>query len=156
MYADYAIYIRNKDGSFRDRLIDVASVNIIETLNNIGSWTIKSKTPERCPFVVGDGIVIYKNGDYYYSGPVKKISEKYNGLTDVYEWTVQGVNDLDYLNRRVCYPDPSTGDTSEIAYYTDSGTLSEVIERLIVKNMGTLALVSRREPLFDSVIAENE
>lgn len=156
MYADYAIYIRNKDGSFRDRLIDVASVNIIETLNNIGSWTIKSKTPERCPFVVGDGIVIYKNGDYYYSGPVKKISEKYNGITDVYEWTVQGVNDLDYLNRRVCYPDPSTGDTSEIAYYTDSGTLSKVIERLIVKNMGTLALVSRREPLFDSVIAENE
>ena len=123
MYSDYAIYIRNKDGSFRDRLIDVASVNIIETLNNIGSWTIKSKTPERCPFMVGDGIVIYKDGDYYYSGPAGRISETYDGIDDIYEWTVQGVSDLDYLNRRVCYPDPETGDTSEIAYYTDSGFL---------------------------------
>ena len=156
MYSDYAIYIRNKDGSFRDRLIDVASVNIIETLNNIGSWTIKSKTPERCPFMVGDGIVIYKNGDYYYSGPVGRISETYDGIDDIYEWTVQGVSDLDYLNRRVCYPDPGSGDTSETAYYTDSGLLSEVIERLIQKNMGILAMTPRKESLFDSVIAENE
>lgn len=156
MYADYAIYIRNKDGSFRDRLIDVASVNIIEVLNDIGSWTIKSKTPERCPFMVGDGIVIYKEGDYYYSGPVGKISEKYNGIDGIYEWTVQGVSDLDYLNRRVCYPDPTTGETSETAYYTDSGLLSEVIIRLVDKNMGTSALESRREPLFSSVTAENK
>ena len=153
MYSDYAIYIRNKDGSFRDRLIDVASVNIIETLNNIGSWTIKSKTPERCPFMVGDGIVIYKDGDYYYSGPAGRISETYDGIDDIYEWTVQGVSDLDYLNRRVCYPDPETGDTSEIAYYTDSGFLSEVVERLINKNMGALAMKPRKEPLYDSVIA---
>lgn len=156
MYSDYAIYIRNKDGSFRDRLIDVASVNIIEVLNDIGSWTIKSRTPERCPIMIGDGLVIYKEGDYYYSGPVRKISETYNGIDDVYEWTVQGVSDLDYLNRRVCYPDPNTGQTSEIAYYMDSGLLSEVITRLVNKNMGILAMVSRREPLFSSVIAENE
>ena len=156
MYSDYAIYIRNKDGSFRDRLVDVASVNIIETLNNIGSWTIKSKTPDRCPFIVGDGIVIYKNGDYYYSGPVGRISETYNGFDDIYEWTVQGVSDLDYLNRRVCYPDPATGQTSETAYYTDSGLLSEVIIRLVDKNMGVQAMTSRKEPLFDSVTAENE
>lgn len=155
MYSDYAIYIRNKDGSFRDRLIDVASVNIIEMLNDIGSWTIKSKTSDRCPFMVGDGIVIYKNGDYYYSGPVGRISETYNGIDDIYEWTVQGVSDLDYLNRRVCYPDPETGDTSETAYYTDSGFLSDVIERLVNKNMGPLAMKVRREPLYSSVMFED-
>ena len=156
MYSDYAIYIRNKDGSFRNRLINVSSVNIIETLNDIGSWTIKSITPERCPFMVGDGIVIYKNGDYYYSGLVGKISETYNGIDDVYEWTVQGVSDLVYLNYRVCYPDPTTGETSETAYYTDSGLLADVISRLIQRNMGDYAMASRREPLFSSVIAENE
>ena len=155
MYSDYAIYIRNKDGSFRDRLIDVKSVNIIEVLNDIGSWTIKSTTPERSPFVIGDGIVIYKNGDYYYSGIAKEFSETYDGQNNVYDWTVKGVSDLDFLNRRVCYPDPSTGETTEIAYYTDTGFLSHVIERLINKNMGDLAIRARREPLYSSVIYEN-
>lgn len=152
MYSDYAIYIRNKDGSFRDRLIEVASVNIIEVLNDIGSWTIKSTTPERCPFTIGDGIVIYKNGDYYYSGIAKEYSETYDGFNGVYEWTIKGVSDLDFLNRRVCYPDPETGETTETAYYTDTGYLSQVIERLVNKNMGDLAIRSRREPLYSSVI----
>lgn len=156
MYADYAIYIRGKDGAFHDRLLDVVSVRIIEKLNDIGSWTIKSKTTERCPFEIGDGIVIYKDGEYYYSGPVGKISEKYDGMDGIYEWTVQGVSDLDYLNHRICYPNPETGDTSETAYYTDSGYLAQVIERLISKNMGAQAMESRKEPLFHSVIAENQ
>ena len=155
MYSDYAIYIRNKDGSFRDRLIEVASVNIIEVLNDIGSWTIKSTTPERCPFTIGDGIAIYKNGDYYYSGIAKEYSETYDGFNGVYEWTIKGVSDLDFLNRRVCYPDPETGETTETAYYTDSGYLSEVIERLVNKNMGDLAIRARREPLYSSVVYED-
>ena len=156
MYSDYAIYIRNKDGSLRDRLIDVSSVNIIEILNDVGSWTIKSTTEQRSPFAIGDGIVIYKNGEYYYSGIAKEYSETYDGMNDVYDWTVKGVSDLEFLNRRVCYPDPNTGDTSEIAYYTDSGMLSEVITRLVNKNMGGLAMIPRKEPLFGSVIVENE
>lgn len=156
MYSDYAIYIRGKDGAFRDRLIDITSLNIIEVLNDIGSWTLKSTTPERCPFMVGDGLVVYKDGDYYYSGPVKRISEKYDGINDIYGWTIQGVSDLDFLSRRICYPDPTNGDTTQISYYTDSGLLSEVISRLIDKNMGRAALGERKEPLFRSVIDENQ
>jgi len=151
MYSEYAIYIRGMNGTFRDRLVDIASLSIIEILNDIGSWTIKSTVPERCPFVVGDGIVVYKNGDYYYSGPVKKISEDYDAFSQLYTWTVQGVSDLDYLTRRVCYPDPEHGSTSTVAYYTDTGELATVIQRLINKNMGQNAIPQRIEPLFESV-----
>ena len=156
MYSDYAIYIRRKDGVFTDRLLNITSLTINEVLNDVGSWTIKSTTSVRCPFTVGDGIVIYKNGEYYYSGLMKRITESYDSILSVYEWTVQGVSDLEYLNRRVCYPDPTTGETTETAYYTDSGFLAEVVSRLIDKNFGPQALTSRQEPLFSSVIYSNK
>ena len=155
MLSDFAIYIRDINGSFRDRLIDITSVSIIEVLNDVGSWTIKSTTTERCPFQIGEGIVVYRNGEYYYSGQLTKIAEEYDGYSELYTWTVQGRSDLDYLNRRVCYPDPATGDTTTVSHYTDSGFLADVIERLINKNLGTEALSERREVLYSSVIKEN-
>lgn len=148
MFADYAIYIRGKDGVFRDRLIDVTEVDIVEKLNDVGSWSIKSKTTERCPFRAGDGIVIYKNGNYYYSGVLKKISEQYNAYDGSYTWTASGANDLEFLKRRICYVDPETGDTTTEAYYEDSGTIGEVIKRLIDKNLGVLAMTERQEPII--------
>lgn len=156
MYSDYAIYIRGKDGVFRNRLIDITSLSIIEVLNDVGSWTLKSTTQERCPFQVGDGIVIYKDGDYYYSGPVKKMTEEYDGYKELYIWTIQGTSDLDYLNRRVCYPDPETGDTTTVSHYTDTGALSQVVARLINKNMGADAMEDRKEPLFSSVVYDDD
>lgn len=148
MYSDYAIYIRDKNGKFRDRLVNVESVDIIEMLNSSGSWTIKSTTPERCPFVAGDGIVVYKNGQYYYSGILKKISESYSGYDHMYRWTAQGASDLDFLNRRVCYVDWESGSTDENAYYEDSGYYGAVIKRLIDRNIGPSAMKERREPLI--------
>ena len=148
MFSDYAIYIRGKDGRFRDRLVNVESVDIIEILNEPGSWTIESTTPERCPFIAGDGIVVYKNGEYYYSGIVQKISEYYDGYDHQFKWTVQGASDLEFLNRRICYVDTEAGTTDEDAYYTDSGYFGVVIKNLIDRNIGPMAMKERREPLI--------
>lgn len=146
MFSDYAIYIRDREGNFRDRLVFIESLDIIESLNDPGSWTIKSTTPERCPFMAGDGIVVYKNGQYYYSGVLKKITEQYSGYDKQYKWTVQGASDLEFLNRRVCYVDPEEGSTTEDAYYTDSGMFGLVIKNLIDRNLGPSAMKVRREP----------
>ena len=148
MFSDYAIYIRSKDGKFRDRLVNVESVDIIEMLNDPGSWTIESTTPEPCPFVSGDGIVVYKNGKYYYSGLLKKIIESYDGYDHMYKWTAQGASDLEFLNRRICYVDPATGSTTVDAYYTDSGAFGLVIKHLIDRNIGPDAMIERQEPLI--------
>lgn len=148
MFSDYAIYIRDKDGHFRDRLNNISSMDIIEKLNDPGNWVINSRTPERCPFTAGDGIVVYKNGVYYYSGIVTKITEEYDGYDGQYSWTIEGVGDIDFLNRRICYVDPETGSTTETAYYTDTGTIYEVVKRLIDKNIGISAMPERQEPII--------
>ncbi len=147
MYSDYAIYIRDREGNFRDRIVNIESLDIIESLNDPGSWTIKSTTPERCPFMAGDGIVVYKNGQYYYSGVLKKISENYDGYDEQYKWTASGASDLEYLKRRIVYVDPETGSTTEDAYYTATGPFGNVIKDLIDKNLGPLAMKVRREPI---------
>lgn len=151
MYSDYAIYIRDKEGNFRDRLVNIESLDIIESLNDPGTWTIKSTTPERCPFTAGDGIVVYKNGKYYYSGVLKKISENYDGYDAQYKWTASGASDLEFLKRRIVYVDPETGSTTENAYYTATGTLGNVIKDLIDRNLGPLAMEPRREPFVAEI-----
>lgn len=148
MFSDYAIYIRGKDGKFRYRLVDIETVQIVEMLNDPGSWTIESTTRERCPFVAGDGIVVYKNGEFYYSGLVKKITENYDGYDSLYRWTVQGASDLEFLTRRICYVDTVEGKTTENSHYTDTGTYGEVIKRLIDRNIGVDAMLERKEPLI--------
>lgn len=148
MFSDYAIYIRGRDGRFRDRLVDVESVDIIERLNDPGSWTIKSTTPDPCPFTAGDGIVVYKNGQYYYSGVLQKISESYSGYDHMYKWTTQGASDLEFLNRRICYVDPYNGHTTEEAHYTDSGDIGLIVKHLIDRNIGPDAMDGRRESII--------
>lgn len=148
MFSDYAIYIRNKEGKFYDRLVNVKSVDIIERLNDPGTWTIKSTTPERCPFSAGDGIVVYKNGQYYYSGVLKKVSESYSGYDHQYTWTAQGAGDLEFLNRRICYVDPETGATDVNDYYEDTDYYGAVIKHLIDRNIGPDAMKDRREPFI--------
>lgn len=150
MFSEYNIYIRNKNGKFTNNLTAVESVDIIERINDPGSWTIRSKTKEQCPFSEGDGIVITRNGEAYYSGVAKELNEVYDAFTRLYTWTVKGVSDLDFLNRRVCYPDPSTGETTVDSHYADSGPMGEVIKRIIDRNLGINALPDRR----DMMIAE--
>ena len=151
MLSSYGIYIRSKNGGFRDRLTDVTSLSIVEALNDVGSWRIKSTTPGKCPFQAGDGIVVYKNGEYYYSGMMTSIEETYDGYNGLYNWTASGQNDLVYLEWRVAYPDPATLNTTIDAYYTDTDSLGMVIKNLIEKNMGSQAIDARKLSIFDEV-----
>ena len=147
MFAKYAVYIRDRSGNYRQQLTDIESIEILEKLNDPGSWTIRSRTPYPCPFLGGDGIVVSRNGILYYSGIMTKIKEEYDGYSRLYTWDAVGASDLEFLNRRVCYPDPATGSTSAVTYYTDEGLLANVIKRLIDKNLGPEAMVDRQEGL---------
>ena len=152
MFSEYNIYIRNKDGKFTNNLNAVESVDIIERINDPGSWTIRSRTKEQCPFSEGDGIVITRNGECYYSGVMQKMTEEYDAYSRLYTWTAKGAGDLDFLNRRLCYPDPSTGLTTRVSHYEDTGSLGAVIKRLIDKNLGIDAMDSRRDPMISGTI----
>lgn len=149
MKANYGVFIREKDGRLSDRINDFASLSILDTLNGIGSWSMESTTQTPCPLKPGMGIVVSRNNVFCYSGIVEQIQDVYDASNGLYNWQVQGVGDLGYLNRRICYVDPETGRTDEIDHYTDTGKLSEVVEHLIAKNLGQEALAERRESIIE-------
>ena len=151
MLNQYAIYIRNNAGTFRDRLTDVTELSIVEAYNDVGSWSVKSTTAATCPFRGGDGIVIYRNGAYYYSGVLTEVKETYDGYSGLYTWTASGQNELTYLARRIVYPNPASLNPNAGTYYTDSGTLGAVVKRLIDKNIGPDAVTERKLGFLDEV-----
>jgi len=152
MFSEFNFYIRDVSGKIINRLINVESADIIERLNDPGSWTLKSRTKEQCPFTEGNGIIVTKNGEAYYSGVFTELREEYDAYSRLYTWTAKGAGDLDYLTRRVCYPDPATGSTTTDAYYEDSGSLGEVVARIIDKNLGVDAMLVRKEPLIAQTV----
>ena len=155
MFSRYLIYTRNRDGVFTHRLNDVSSVKMLEKVNDIGSWTITSTTPDKPPFEAGDGIVIFKDNAVQYSGVLNKITSDYDGYNRLYKWTAYGQNDLAYLSRRVCHPDPVTLTTDEDSHYTDTGTLGAVVARLIDKNAGVDANAARKIPFLEATVVKD-
>ena len=150
MKANYGVFIRESNGRLADRINDFSSLSILDTLNDVGSWSMSSTTQTPCPFKPGMGIIVSRNNVFCYSGVVDQIQDVYDTSKGLYEWQVQGVGDLGYLNRRICYVDPATGHTDQIDHYTDTGTLSEVVERLISRNIGRDALPDRQEAIIES------
>lgn len=150
MQGKYGIFIRGKDGTILARVNDFVSLSILDTLNDVGSWNIKSTTAAKCPFEAGNGIIVVRNNEYFYSGIVTQIQDNMDARTGLFTWEVSGVNDLGYLSRRICYVDPETGETTAADHYRDTGTLSDVVERLISKNIGADALAERSEAIIGS------
>ena len=155
MLGQYVTYVRDRNGVFKHRLNDVTSVKLLEKVNDVGSWTIASTTPGREPFEPGDGIVMIKNGSVYFSGVMNKMTSDYDGYNRLYKWTVYGQNDLAYLSRRVCHPDPVNLTTDENSHYTDSGTLGNVLARLIDKNAGVSANPTRQIPFLEATVIKD-
>ena len=150
MQAKYGVFARAMEGTLIERVSDFVTLHILMTLNGVGSWSIKSRTKEPCPFEPGMGIIVVRDSEFLYGGIVEKIQDVLDAKTSLYTWGVSGVGDLGYLNRRVCYVDPITGSTTIAGHYTDSGELSSVVNRLIDRNVGENALESRREPIIRS------
>ena len=150
MQANYGIMIRAKDGTLKARVNDFVSIDILDTLNDVGSWSMKSVTAQACPFESGDGIIVIRDNAYFFSGIVTQIQDTMDARTGLYSWQVQGTNDLGFLARRICYTDPDTGSTTTAGHYTDTGKLSTVVETLISKNIGADALAERQEAIIEA------
>ena len=149
MQGVYGIFIREKDGTLSDRINDFVSLHILDTLNEIGSWSMENRSLTKCPLEPGMGIIVVRNNAFCYSGIVEQIQDVMDAKTGLYSWSVQGVGDLGYLARRICYVDPATGRTTEYHHYIDTGKLPVVVDRLIKKNLGTEAMTARKESIVE-------
>ena len=148
MQGKHAVYIRAKNGTLINRVNDYVSLHMLMTLNDVGDWSMTSVAKEACPFSAGNGIIDVRNGKYLYGGVMTQISDKFDAVTGLHEWQVQGKGDLEYLSRRICYVDPATGRTDQVSHYTSSGYLSSVVQNLIKVNLGQSAMTVRREPII--------
>lgn len=148
MQREYTIFIREKDGTQGQRLNDYVSLNIVDTLNDLAKWTLKSKAQAECPFSAGQGISVYRDGDYIFGGVATEITDTLDATTGLHDWQVNGSGDLEYLRRRICYVDPQTGNPQGAGHYTDTGKLSDVVETLISLNLGASALADRQEAII--------
>lgn len=149
MQGDYAVFIRDKNGTLVNRINDFVSLDLLMTLNDPGSWTMSSLTRDKCPFQPGYGIVIVRNGSFLYGGVMTEMTDDFDATTGLHEWSVQGKGDLEYLNRRICYVNPGSSSPTSTAHYTASGYLSAVIRNLIRLNLGPDALSARQDPIIE-------
>lgn len=150
MQAHYTVFVRRLDGTLQISVPDYVSLNIIDTLNDVGNWSLRSTTLTQCPFKTGDGIIIARDGEYFFSGIATQIQDELDAKTGLFTWEVQGVNDLGFLRRRICFVDPATGRTDQYHHYQDNGYLSDVVERLISRNIGEDALEERRAEIVEA------
>ena len=148
MQGEYAVYTRAKDGTLTGRIIDFVGLHIIMTLNDPGSWNMTSLSQDECPFHPGDGIIVVRNGVFLYGGVMTELSDDLDATTGLHSWQVQGKGDLEYLNRRICYVDPTTGRTDQVGHYTDSGYMSRVVHDLIKLNLCSSGMEARIEPII--------
>lgn len=149
MQGSYLIYIRDVSGNLLQNLIDITELHILDTLNNVGQWSMTSVSADECPFQPGYGIVVVRNGVCIYTGIVTAIQDTYDTSKQLHSWQVQGVNDLGLLARRICFVDPTTGSTTTYSYYTLSGDIAYVVRDLIANNAGPYALAERRIPIIE-------
>ena len=148
MQGKYAVFIRSKDGTLTGRINDYIRLHIIMTLNDPGSWDMASLSKQKCPFAPGDGIIVVRNGVYFYGGVLTEITDNFDATTGLHSWQVIGKGDLEYLARRICYVNPGSSSPTSAAHYTDSGYLSTIIRNLIRLNLGPSALTVRQEPVI--------
>ena len=106
MMVKYKIYVRDKEGTYISELTDIINLSITDTLNDLGSWKITSRTKGEHPFLPGSGIVIYREGVYLYSGFMDKVDAELN-YDGSWSWTASGKGDLEALKWRVIFPDPT-------------------------------------------------
>lgn len=148
MQGNYAIFQRANDGTLVRMLPEYTRLHALLTLNNAGKWELSNTSRDVCPFEPNSGILVARNNIAFFGGILTEIQDDLDAKTGLHKWQISGVTDLGILGRRVCYVSPSDGSTTTHSHYEDTGYLSQVVETLIRKNIGTLALSDRREPII--------
>ena len=150
MQGSYIIFVRTASGDLVQSVTDYTQLHILDTLNDVGQWTLASVSEDNCPFQPGYGIVVVRNGVCIYSGIVSSIQSTFDANKRLYSWQVNGVNDLGLLARRVCFVSPYNGSTTTYSHYTDSGDITVVVSNLIKANAGNLAMAERKTPIIEN------
>ena len=142
---EYSIYLKTAQGLRGAYLNDVISVEITFRWNTVTKWTMTGSGLNGCPLGKGSEIIIYRGESPFLSGYVTSIEDSYNAVTGIYDWTVDGEDDLGKLAWRVVYPDPADADVQiPGTVYSETGHLTDLLLDAISANICYNANLSNR------------
>lgn len=123
-----------------------SSLTVVERHNvtgtDPGTWSVTARNEGLTGLLTpGNGVLLTRGDQLVMSGPITSIQR---GATVS---TVSGVSDLDVLNDRILFPDPSSPITSQPAAYDNrSGPAESVLLSYVRFNAGDAARAERRVP----------
>lgn len=141
---DYAFYLKTETGQRGAMINDVISIEITWRWNEVSKWTMTGAGLAPCPLGKGAEIIVYRGEEPYLSGYVTEIEDSFDAASGIYDWTVEGQDDLGKLERRVIYPDPSNADVQWDREYSAEGSAADVLLDLIRRNIADLADLPER------------
>lgn len=153
----YEIYTKGTDGRRAGLVRDWTAVSLVFRWNDESKFTLSGSGREACPFKRGTGIVVFRDGEAILSGLASSIESQYEADTEVWSWSVTGIDDIGLLARRVIYPDPTTADPSAATAtaYTVTAKLETAVLGIIAKNAEEgKALNDRRIPNLTTAVSQ--
>lgn len=119
MNSEYYIRVVEYDGTFKSEIKDFQSLYILDTINDLGSWKLRSSSYEKCPIDASDYVYIFKGDMVIYFGVVTKITNEYILNEKSWHWEVTGTSFIGLLKYRTIFPsDVHTRKINNI-YYPD-------------------------------------
>ncbi len=134
---EYEIYTKDENGKRVAPVQDWTGLQLVLRRNDTSKWTLSGMGLNACPFKRGTGVAVFRDGEVILSGIASSIVETYTAATEIWSWSVTGVDDIGMLARRVIYPDPASADPAAAAAYTVNGKLETAITQLIRVNAQT-------------------
>lgn len=132
---EYSVYIKTASGMRGAYINDITSIDISFRWNTVTKWTLTGSSLSACPIGKGAEIVIYRGSEPFLSGFVTRIEDSFDAVTDIYDWYVEGQDDLGKLSWRVAYPDPADADIQiPDRVYCADGYFTDILLDIIAKN----------------------
>ncbi len=130
----YRIVVSDFRGNFLFEITDsdFVSLEIIDQLNDAGSWKLRNRTKEPCPFSACNAIIVFRNDVQIYNGYVTKIEETYEVSSKTWNWMVKGENHIGLLKHRLIYPTKNNDGTLRDRYYRMSPARADIWMRTLI------------------------
>lgn len=136
--SQYDVYLRSESGERIGQLESFTNLTFIRRFNEAGTWSLVSTPEQLAGLTKRGGIEVFRDGKPHFSGIVRKFIDE-DGLT----MTVNGKNDLVYLENELAYPVPS-GAPYILDYDVRSGVAETVIKQYVDLNIGPTAVPARQ------------
>lgn len=147
--AVYDLFLRDPALMRVGMITNYESLKLNLKFNQAGKWSMAGFGD--CPFTSHDkrfGILVRRNSEYIFSGIITKIASesKFTSGKATRSWTVEGIDDLGRIGRRVAHCSPVDMNPATQAHDIRTGDAETVISDYVKYNAGSLAAPSRQIP----------